>query len=126
MRTLLCALLAASTAFPVSGARQAAPQTPAPQAVSLRCGLLVVGKTDQLQRDVVITVEGARISGIAAATASQPRATIDLGNQTRLPGLIDTHTHVLALTAAEIQQGGESESVAARTIRGVATARRAL
>ncbi len=46
--------------------------------------------------------------------------------QTCLPGLIDTHTHVLALSSSEVQQGAEKESVAARTLRGANLARRAL
>jgi len=84
------------------------------------------GKSDQLQRDVVIAIDGGHIRGIAATAPAPPGGVIDLADQTCLPGLIDVHTHVLALSAKETQDGAEQESAAARTIRGVAMARRML
>jgi imidazolonepropionase-like amidohydrolase len=96
------------------------------QTIYVRCGALWDGKSDQLQRDVVIAIAGGRISSTGAAAPSQGGSVIDLGDQTCLPGLIDAHTHVLALSAAEVRQGAEKESVPARTIRGVTLARKAL
>jgi len=106
-------------------------QTPAPPPAAgetgyVHCGALWDGKSDQLQRDVVVTINGGRITSIGAAAPPQRAGVIDLTSQTCLPGLIDTHTHVLALSAAEIQQGADKERAPARTIRGVALARKAL
>ena len=96
------------------------------QAGYLRCGALWDGKADRLQRDVVITIEGGRIRGVGTTAPAPDGGLIDLAAETCLPGLIDTHTHVLALSSSEAQDGAEKESVAARTIRGVARARKAL
>jgi imidazolonepropionase-like amidohydrolase len=105
-------------------------QTPAPsaagQVVYVRCGALWDGKAEQLQRNVIISIAGARITAVGAAIPPGQNGLIDLGDQTCLPGLIDTHTHVLAISSSEVQQGAQEESPAARTIRGVALARRAL
>lgn len=110
-----------------TGAVAAHTTVPAPaQTTHVRCGALWDGKSDQLQRDVVITIAAGRISGLATATPPQPAGTIDLSSHTCLPGLIDTHTHVLALSAREIQQGAEKESASARAIRGAALAGKAL
>jgi imidazolonepropionase-like amidohydrolase len=120
------ALLATCLALPAAEAHQApAPATPA-QTSYVRCGALWDGKTDQLQRNVIISIDGARISGIGAAGPAQQNSLVDLKDQTCLPGLIDTHTHLLAISRSEIEQGAEGESASARTIRGVALARRAL
>jgi imidazolonepropionase-like amidohydrolase len=96
------------------------------QTVFVRCGALWDGKSGQLQRDVVIAIESGRISGLGVTAPPQPGELIDLPGQTCLPGLIDTHTHVLALSPSEIQQGAEKESMPARTIRGATLARKAL
>lgn len=107
----------------------AEPQVAGPNAVGttyLRCGSLWDGKSSQLQRDVVITVEGGRITGLGSLVPPQGSVVIDLSGQACLPGLIDTHTHVLALNASESRQGAEQESLSARAIRGLAVARKAL
>jgi imidazolonepropionase-like amidohydrolase len=119
------ALLAIGIAIPTPLPQSSAPPA-APQTVNVRCGALWDGKSDQLQRDVVIAIAGARITGVGAAAPAGQNGLIDLGGQTCLPGLIDAHTHVLAISSSEIQQGAREESPAARTIRGVALARKAL
>lgn len=92
----------------------------------LRCGALWDGKGDQLQRDVIISVEGGRIRSVGGTAPAAGRGLIDLGGETCLPGLIDAHTHVFALSSSEVQQGAEKDSVAARTIRALTRARKAL
>jgi imidazolonepropionase-like amidohydrolase len=102
---------------------------PAPvpaQTSYVHCGALWDGKSDQLQRDVIIAIDAGRISGVGNAVPPQSSGPIDLRSQTCLPGLIDTHTHVMALSSSEIQQGAEKEGVPARTLRGGALARKAL
>jgi len=113
------------------GAASLAPQAPGPgnasqQKIDVRCGAMWDGKTDQLQHDVGVTVEGGRVTAVGVNLPKRDSGAIDLTGQTCLPGLIDTHTHVFALRDAEIQQGAENESVAARTIRAITLARKAL
>src|SRR5262245_38545910 len=60
----------------------------------LRCGALFDGKSDQLRRNVAITIANDKITSIGEAASAGGNA-IDLSSSTCLPGLIDTHTHVL-------------------------------
>jgi imidazolonepropionase-like amidohydrolase len=48
----------------------------------------------RLLDDVLVTVEGGRIAGIAAQQKSMPAGAVDLRQYTAIPGLIDLHTHV--------------------------------
>ena len=49
-----------------------------------------------LQPRTSVVVEGDRITGVGAGTATPHGArTIDLAGRTLLPGLIDAHTHLL-------------------------------
>ena len=75
-------------------AQQAAP-TPAPKPrVALRAARLLDVKTGRYVDRPVVLVEGDRIVSVGAAEPAGGRV-IDLGDRTLLPGLIDTHTHVL-------------------------------
>jgi imidazolonepropionase-like amidohydrolase len=60
------------------------------QPVTIRTAHLIDGKGGE-QRNVVVTVRGAKIDRIAAASGP---VTHDLGNLTLLPGFIDTHVHI--------------------------------
>ena len=78
---------------------------PASGTVYLRCGSLIDGKSDTARKNVVITIEGDKIQQVGAAPATGN--VIDLSNETCLPGLIDTHTHVLLqgdITATDYDQ----------------------
>lgn len=121
-------LLLAASMWPSSAVPAQTPVSrPAPvQTIYVRCGTLWDGKSDHLQRQIVIAIAAGRISGLGGSVPPEPSELIDLPGQTCLPGLIDTHTHVLALSSSEIQQGAEQESVSARTLRGAALARKAL
>jgi imidazolonepropionase-like amidohydrolase len=69
---------------------------PAPVAgpVYVHCGALFDGKSDQLQQNVVITVERDRITKIDKPVLPSTARIIDLGNLTCLPGMVESHTHV--------------------------------
>jgi imidazolonepropionase-like amidohydrolase len=62
--------------------------------VYIRCGALFDGKSDRLQQNVVISIEGERIKAIGAAPTNSAAQVIDLSDQTCLPGMVESHTHV--------------------------------
>jgi imidazolonepropionase-like amidohydrolase len=94
----------------------------------LRCGSLWDGKTDLLRRNVSIAVANGKIVSVGEAAPATAN-TIDLGSSTCLPGLIDTHTHVLLqgdITAEDYDQQLLKQSTAYRAILATQSARRAL
>ena len=107
----------------------ALPQTPTAVSppIYLKCGWLFDGKSDQPRQNVMIAVSGESIQEVGSASASGQ--TIDLSRETCLPGLIDTHTHVLLqgdITAADYDEQLLKESPEYRTIIATVNARRAL
>jgi imidazolonepropionase-like amidohydrolase len=126
MRTVLSVSLAIIL---VSGATSGWGQgsEAAPKTVFLRCGSLIDGKADKVRRDVVIAIEGEKIKQVSGAPAG--RDVVDLAGETCLPGLIDTHTHVLLqgdITNTDYDQQLLKESPEYRTILGTVNVRRAL
>jgi len=102
---------------------------PAPAAAPtyLKCGWLFDGKSDQLHQNVVVAIEGETIKAVGDAPASGN--VVDLSRETCLPGLIDTHTHVLLqgdITAADYDAQLLKQSPEYRTILATVNARRAL
>jgi imidazolonepropionase-like amidohydrolase len=98
------------------------------KAIALRCGALFDGSGDTLRKNVVIVVEGDKIKALASSAPSGAE-TIDLSRETCLPGLIDTHTHVLLqgdITAADYDEQLLKQSPEYRTILATVNARRAL
>src|SRR5213592_3318554 len=73
-------------------------QTP-PQQVLVKAGRLVDGRSQQVQTNVGILIEGERIKAVGPLAQIQGQAAgarvIDLSQMTVLPGLIDAHTHLL-------------------------------
>jgi imidazolonepropionase-like amidohydrolase len=112
----------------------------------IRCGALFDGKGAELRKNVSITIEGDKIVDVAATSEGQtcrrvkengketqvcagPGQTIDLSHETCVPGLIDTHTHVLLqgdITAADYDEQLLKQSPEYRTIVATVNARRAL
>ncbi|HZQ95002.1 MAG TPA: amidohydrolase family protein [Candidatus Sulfotelmatobacter sp.] len=94
----------------------------------LRCGALFDGRGDGLRKDVVIIIHGDKIKDISNQAPAGETA-IDLTHETCLPGLIDTHTHVLLqgdITAADYDEQLLKQSPEYRTILATVNARRAL
>lgn len=66
--------------------------------IAIRAGTLIDGKSDQPRSNQVIVVRGNVIDSISdAATAHIPQGAqiIDLTHTTVLPGMIDSHTHIM-------------------------------
>jgi imidazolonepropionase-like amidohydrolase len=98
--------------------------------VYIRCGSLVDGKTGEAHSNVTVVVKNDRISEVKSGDASGNSASmIDLSHETCLPGLIDTHTHVLLqgdVTAADYDEQLLKQSTEYRAILATVNVRRAL
>jgi imidazolonepropionase-like amidohydrolase len=130
MKTAL-ALVVVVLAGVAAGQDRQKPQAASPTRV-VRCGSLVRAENGQVQRNVLITIQGDRISDVkenAAPPAGAQVQIIDLSDHTCLPGLIDTHTHVLLqgdITAADYDEQLLKQSVAYRAILATRSVHRAL
>lgn len=107
-------------------------ETKADQFVYIRCGTLIDGTAGQPRTNVTITVKNDRIAesrnGVADASAN-PGTVVDLSRETCLPGLIDTHTHVLLqgdVTDADYDEQLLKQSTEYRAILATVNVRRAL
>ncbi len=103
-------------------------QTSGTKPIALRCGSLFDGRLDSLRKNVFVVIEGEKIKEVASSAPSGADV-VDLSRETCLPGLIDTHTHVLLqgdITAADYDEQLLKQSPEYRTILGTVNARRAL
>jgi imidazolonepropionase-like amidohydrolase len=110
---------------------QAPPGIVHPVVQDIHCGTLIDGRSGEPRKNVFITIEGEKVVKVSEARnySKGPPALIDLSNETCLPGLTDTHTHVLLngdITAADYDFQLLKESPEYRTILASVNARRAL
>jgi imidazolonepropionase-like amidohydrolase len=95
---LAAAALACAALAPGAVAQQPAggqPSAPAPRRVAIRAAHLVDPAARRRIDNVVVLVEGERVTQVGSGLAVPAGVeTIDLGQATLLPGLIDVHTHL--------------------------------
>jgi imidazolonepropionase-like amidohydrolase len=110
-------------------------QTPPAAAplVLVKAGRLIDGRGGAPLTGAGILIEGDRIRAVGPLAEIEPRArgarVIDLSRFTVLPGLIDTHTHLLLqgdITSAEYEEQLLKQSIAYRAILAARNARIAL
>lgn len=82
--------------------------TLAPAKTLIHAGALIDGRADTVRKNVTITIEGDRLTGLADGyTAPAAGDTvIDLKNATVMPGLMDMHVHI---TGEQSGQAGYAE-----------------
>src|SRR5579871_6484759 len=103
--------------------------TPSAGPVYIRCGALFDGKSDQLQQNVVITVEHDRIKQVGKFSPPAGAQVIDLPTLTCLPGMVESHTHVFLQGDRKPGQYDAQllkQSLAYRTIEATTAAHAAL
>lgn len=111
-----------------SAAEPAAANAPE-RVLRLRCGSAWDAKSGRIPGPVVIEIRGERIAAVRPASGAPAPDDIDLGTQTCLPGLIDTHTHVLLqgdITADDYDAQLLKQSPEYRTILATVNAKRIL
>src|SRR5438477_4951865 len=101
---------------------------PADQLVFVRCGALLDGRSETARKNVVVAIRGEKITEVSTKEPTGAQI-IDLSHETCLPGLIDTHTHILLqgdITASDYDVQLLKMSPEYRTILATVNARRAL
>jgi imidazolonepropionase-like amidohydrolase len=90
-----------------------------PARVALRASRLIDGVSDSVRRDAVVVVEGEKIVAVGGAELlADGVETIDLGDATLLPGLVDAHSHPL-ISTDDYQVEHLRLSSAAKSLRGL-------
>ena len=97
----------------------ACPAFAAENVVALRAARMIDGRGGNLVSPALIVVRGSNIESIGGSVPADAH-TIDLGDMTLLPGLIDAHTHILLqgdITSADYDEQLFKESMPYRALR---------
>ena len=103
---------------------------PAPKKIAIRAGRLIDAKSETPIANALILIEGEQITSVTpGGSAPAGVESIDLSKATVLPGLADTHTHVLLqgdVTAEDYDAQLLKQSIPYRAILAARNARIAL
>lgn len=125
MRQIAVALAVASLTLGFHARDQTlSAQSATPRVVAVKAMHMLDVRAGTVVSNATVLVEGDKITGVGAELAIPPGASvIDLGDVTLLPGLIDSHTHLLA----NLDRGrGPDEIEGPLLIMQMSTAQRAL
>jgi imidazolonepropionase-like amidohydrolase len=95
------------------------PAFAADKVVALRAARMIDGRGGNVVSPALIVVRGSNIESIGGSVPADAE-TIDLGDMTLLPGLIDAHTHILLqgdITSADYDEQLFKESMPYRALR---------
>ncbi len=93
---MLASLIAAALA---TSPYNAAANPDGSQEVRIHCGHLIDTEAGKLLGESTITVQNGRIKDVHAGSAAGGGSVIELGDETCMPGLIDSHTHLTDQTS---------------------------
>jgi imidazolonepropionase-like amidohydrolase len=92
----------------------------------IKAGFLFNGRDDVIQENVLITIKDDKIISVVGKTSKESESqTIDLSDYTVLPGLIDTHTHIV-LHPGDYDKQILRETPEYRAIYGTVNARKTM
>ena len=131
MRLMMAMLVVSGLGWGQAGQKQeASAQT---RITFLKCGRLIDVKAGTARSNVGVLIKDGLIAsvseGLSVPAEAKGTEVLDLSHETCLPGLIDTHTHVLLqgdITAADYDEQLLKQSPEYRTILATVNARRAL
>jgi imidazolonepropionase-like amidohydrolase len=114
---------AAAAAFLAAAAGTAqAPSLAAQQVVVVRAARMLDVRSGQVVRPGVVVVQGDRIKSVGASGVPRGAKTIDLGDATLLPGLIDAHVHLTHDFVGDWVSRPVRETAADEALRGARNA----
>ena len=94
--------------------------------IRIHCGHLIDTDAGKLLGESTITVQNGRVKDVRAGNAAGGGTVIELGNQTCMPGLIDSHTHLSGETSPTQYNDQFRWNAADYAIRSVVYAKRTL
>lgn len=96
------------------------------QTIVLRAERMVDVEKGRIVSPAIIVIEGDRITSVNPDALPEDAETVDLGDMTLLPGLIDMHTHLTGDLDASAMARDVRETAADAALRGARNARRTL
>jgi imidazolonepropionase-like amidohydrolase len=97
------------------------------QTYVIKAGRLIDGKSAEILRNVVVVVQGNKITALGQnVDIPKDAVLLDLSDKTVLPGFIDTHTHIMLDGGDDYGSNLYKNSMPFRAIQAVANVRKVL
>ena len=97
------------------------------QTYVIKAGRLIDGKSAEILRNVIVVVQGNKITALGQnVDIPKDAVLLDLSDKTVLPGLIDTHTHIMLDGGDDYGSNLYKNSMPFRAIQAVANVRKVL